>query len=290
MGHGSYSFAGRSMRAVASGYDHKSTQEIFKQRSVNNAMDPNGVTLRESRDSVDHPETFPIILALDETGSMGSIPHYLVKEGLPHMMEMIMANGIAHPQVLFLGIGDHECDRSPLQVGQFESSDPLLDKWLTDLYLEGGGGGNAGESYLLAWFFAQRYTVTDHLEKRGKKGLLITIGDEPVLKELSARVQKEIMGDGEYLDTTALEQLDKARERYDVFHLHMLQGSNGNRQDVKDGWKELMGDNCTFVQRREEVPTVIASIITGLPTGGKETVNEAPEPTEEILKPIEEML
>jgi hypothetical protein len=243
------------------GYTTKSAQEVFTQRNVNNAMNPNGVTLRESRDSAEHPASLPIILALDVTGSMGSIPHFLIGEGLPHMFEKIFKGGVKDPQVLFMGIGDHECDQAPLQIGQFESSDELLDKWLTTLWLEGKGGGNDGESYLLAWFFATRYVKTDHNEKRGKKGILITIGDEPTLSSLPSHAQKSIMGDGQYSDMTAAEVLDKAREKFDVWHLHMLQGSNGNRQDVKDGWKQLMGDHVVMVARREDVADVIADIV-----------------------------
>jgi len=256
MGHGTYSYSDRMVRSTSLGYDTKKSTEIFKQRSINNAMSPNGVTLRESRDSKDHPNSIPVIIALDETGSMGTIPHFLVKEGLPALMDKIIKAGVADPQVLFLGIGDHECDRSPLQVGQFESSDELLDKWLTDLYLEGNGGGNSGESYLLAWFFASQYTETDHFKKRGKKGILFTIGDEPTLKTLPAKVQKELMGPGQYSDVTAAELLDKAREQYEVFHLHLLQGSAGPRS--KDGWIQLMGDNVLFIQRREDVAQIIA--------------------------------
>ena len=86
---------------------------------------------------------------------MGHVPHALVQDGLPHIMETILKKGVEDPQVLFLAIGDHTCDEAPLQVGQFESSDELLDRWLTDVYLEGHGGGNDGESYMLAWYFAR---------------------------------------------------------------------------------------------------------------------------------------
>lgn len=274
MGHGSYSYSDRMLRSSVLGYDTKKSTEIFKQRSINNAMNPHGVTLRESRDSKDHPNSVPIIIALDETGSMGTIPHFLVKEGLPALMDKIIKAGVADPQVLFLGIGDHECDRSPLQVGQFESSDELLDKWLTDLYLEGNGGGNSGESYLLAWFFASKYTETDHFKKRGKKGILFTIGDEPTLKTLPARVQKELMGPGQYSDLTAAELLDKAREQYEVFHLHILQGSAGPRS--KDGWIQLMGDNVLFIQRREDVAQIIADkVVEVVKTQGKTVLTDS---------------
>jgi hypothetical protein len=280
MGHGSYSYSDREVRSESLGYRTKSAREIFTERSVNNAMDPNGVTLRESRDSEEHPNSIPIILALDETGSMGSIPHFLVKEGLPHMMDKIIKEGIPDPQVLFLGIGDHTCDQAPLQVGQFESSDGLLDHWLTSLYLEGHGGGNDGESYMLAWFFANRYTSTDHVEKRGKKGILFTVGDEPVLRDLHEYAQRKIMGDGQYEDMSSVELLDKAREKYEVFHLHIMEGSNGQRQDVQDGWKQLMGDHCILVQHKEDVARIIADKVLEVVSAQDGTTTAASKPEE----------
>ena len=122
MGCGTYSSAAREIRAVENGYHSKSTRDIFTERSLNSEMSPYGLDVRESRDSAEHPDSFPIIIALDVTGSMGSIPTYLVKKGLPDIMDKIIKSGIKGPQVLFLGIGDHEYDDAPLQVGQFESS------------------------------------------------------------------------------------------------------------------------------------------------------------------------
>lgn len=262
MGAGSYSSTARSYRAKVSGYYSKSAREIFSERSMNNAMNPNGVDIRESRDSEEHPESLAIILALDLTGSMGSIPHYLVKDGLPHIMQSIIDGGIADPQLLFLGVGDHECDRAPLQVGQFESSDALLDHWLTTVFIEGGGGGNAGESYHLAWYFAANHTSIDCFEKRNKKGFLFTIGDEPVLPNLPMREVKSIMGVPQAQDYTHVELLDKAKEMYEVYHLHLKQGSNGRSERVMNGWKQLMGDNLIIIDRKEDVSSVISEMVT----------------------------
>ena len=288
MGGGSYSYSDRSTRARKSGYDVKTTAEIFTARSVNNAMDPSGVMLREARDSDEHPCSIPVILALDVTGSMGSIPHFLVKEGLPDMMDKIIKDGVPDPQVLFLGIGDHECDSAPLQVGQFESSDELLDHWLTKLWIEGGGGANDGESYHLAWMFAGRYTATDHFEKRQKKGILFTVGDEPVLPDLPSRKQASIMGKGQYSNATKAELLDKARESYEVFHLHITQGSAGGRRDVQDGWKQLLGDNVIYVQRKEEVAQIIADTVLKVIQSQEGTVTETPPTEDKEEKPEKE--
>lgn len=285
MGGGSYSITERTVRAENLGYTTKSAQEIFKQRMINNAMNPNGINVRESRDSNEHPNSLAIVLALDVTGSMGSIPHHLVKEGLPNVMDGIIKSGINDPQVLFLGIGDHECDSAPLQVGQFESSDELLDKWLTDIYLEGGGGGNSGESYLLAWYLAAYHTSIDCLGKRGEKGFLFTIGDEPTLKEISKNTLKHIMGDGQYdnLDINIL--LEKVREMYYTYHIHLRQGSNGRNQRVMDGWKQLMGENLIILDDYKDIPQTIAEIVSS--NVAKHTVNKTKinkvEPEEIIL-------
>jgi hypothetical protein len=264
---GTYDPSIRTMRAKSMGFMSKSRNEIFSQRAINNAMDPNGVDVREARDSEEHPNSVAIVLALDETGSMGTIPHHLVKEGLPEVMGGIIQKGIKDPQVLFLGIGDHECDQAPLQVGQFESSDELLDKWLTDLYLEGGGGGNNGESYMLAWYFAGHHTSIDCWEKRKQKGFLFTIGDEPTLPELPAVVIKGIMGASQASTMSSTELLEKARETYEVYHFHVKQGSNGRRQDVVDGWKQLIGqDNLVIVEHHEDIAGKIADIVTQAPS------------------------
>ena len=169
MGNSSYDSSTRFSRAAASGYYLKSADDIFVQnkvRRIHESMDPSKAQLRESRDSKEHPLSVPIILALDVTGSMGEIPHYLIKDGLPNLMGGIIQRGIKDPQILFLAIGDYTYDSYPLQVGQFESGDEELDLWLTRTYIEGGGGGNEGESYSLAWYYGAKHTVTDSWEKR----------------------------------------------------------------------------------------------------------------------------
>lgn len=261
MGGGSYSLSSRSVRASSMGYDTKSAGEIFKRKTINSAMNPKGVKIRESRDSNEHPNSLAILLALDVTGSMGSVPHYLVKKGLPNIMDNIIKSGIKDPQLLFVGIGDHECDDCPLQVGQFESSDELLDKWLTDIYLEGGGGGNEGESYLLAWYFASKHTAIDCFEKRNQKGFLFTIGDEPVLRSVPKRVLRGIMGEGEYSSADASVLLDMARKTYNVFHIHIKETAAGSIRRTVDGWKQLLGKNLIVADRHEDVAGIIAETI-----------------------------
>ena len=261
MGHGKYSLKSRANRSKTQGYDTKSRADLFKKRSLDNRMNPHGITVRESRDSDEHPNSTPIILGLDVTGSMGAIPHKLLKDGLPTIMGTILERGIPDPQLCFLGIGDHKFDQAPLQVAQFESSDELLDQWLTNVYLEGGGGGNAGESYLLAWLFGAYYTAIDSLEKRDEKGYLFTIGDEPCLKHLPESTITDIMGNHQHGSLSAAELLEAVKEKYHVYHLLVQETYSGSDPKVKGDWTELMQEGLIVIDDYHDIPKTIAQTI-----------------------------
>lgn len=265
MGGGSYSYDSASARcftycSAAATDTSYMDKYVFTERSLNRDMDVKN-KIRESRDSDEHPKSFPIIIGLDVTGSMGYIPKELIKNGFPEIMKKIMDNGVEHAQVCFMGIGDSECDRAPIQVGQFETSDELTEKWLKSIYLEGGGGGNEGESYALAWYVAGRMTSTDSFEKRGKKGVLITIGDEPYLKTLRKKDAKELFGGAEK-DVDSLQLLDEARKSWDVYHINVVDYS-GIQPRVQNQWKETLGDHLINTESRDgkDIPDIIAGII-----------------------------
>lgn len=262
MGYSSYSHDSRSVRSVSAGYFKKSVDEIFtqnKEKKSHHEMDPNGISFRVCADSSAHPLTIPIQLYLDVTGSMGHIPHDMIKEGLPTLMGTLIQNGVQDASLMFGAIGDHETDRHPLQVGQFESGDEELDMWLTRTYLEGNGGGNSGESYLLAWYFAANHVQTDSFDKRGKKGFVFTIGDEPTLKNLPSSAVKSIMGDtavaqGSY---TAEQLLTLAQKENHVYHIFL---EHGHRK-CNDEWKQLMGPNLIVINDYTKVSRVISDVI-----------------------------
>lgn len=277
---------------VPDNYQTKAQNEVFQQRQLHHEMSPYGVKIRESRDSAEHPKSVAIIIGMDETGSMGVVPDLLVKEGLPHMMNAIYAAGVQDPQILFMGLGDHNCDRAPLQVGQFETSDELLDKWLMATYLEGGGGGNGGESYALAWFFASKHTAIDCHEKRGQKGVLITIGDEACHRDYPGRLLDSLMDGGENKDVTSAELLAKAREKYHCFHVHIAETSEGHNKKTIDGWREIMGDNLLIANSYRDVPKIITDAILSVVKGASPVTNvgTANPVTPVADKPSDQML
>lgn len=241
-----------------------SADDIFTNNRTGRASDqmlPKGVKFRESRDSDIHPDSLAIAVFLDETGSMGRIPEVLVREKLGPLMNTLIDHGVPHPQILFGGIGDHHSDNYPLQVGQFESGTAELDKWLTDIYLEGNGGGQSRESYTLAWLFAARHTSCDCFEKRGQKGFLFTIGDEAAWDVLQANALKAIMGYPEAEDLTDAQLLEEVQRTYHVFHIHVNEGSYRDDANVLGYWKKMLAERLIVLNDYNAIAETIATAV-----------------------------
>jgi hypothetical protein len=289
MGYSSYSTSSRNLRSETLYSSAVSTDAIFtqqKEKKAHESMLSQNLTKRECRDSETHPNTIPIILALDVTGSMGMIPDQLIREGLPKMMGNMIQKGATDASVCFIAIGDHACDDYPLQVGQFESGDEELDMWLTRTYLEGRGGGNNGESYMLAWLFGARHTEIDSYNKRNKKGFLFTVGDEPCLKSLPAYAIKEITSVNEKETLTSDELLAEAQKMYNVYHLHIIHSSQS--ESSLGEWKQRLGDNnCIEVNDYKMVADIISDIVIKNSTM---SAVEPSSPSSSLKSNIEEIL
>lgn len=245
-------------------YSKKSTNAIFKSnttRRVADDMNPYGLTFRESRDSTAHPNSLAIGVFLDVTGSMRNIPEHLIRHKLGSLMDTLLDHGVEDPQVLFAAIGDHISDRAPLQVGQFESGTDELNHCLSSIYLEGGGGGQTMESYLLAWMIAGRHTSIDCFEKRNKKGFLFTMGDEMSWDEVDADRLKGIMGYSEANPISAKDVLAQAQRMYHVFHIHVNEASYRDDPRIIGYWRDLLGENLLILDDQNAIAELIASTI-----------------------------
>ena len=241
-----------------------SVDDIFANNKTGRAslsMLPKGVKFRESRDSDIHPDSLSIAVFLDVTGSMGRIPEILVREKLGSLMNTLISHGILHPQILFGAIGDHISDRFPLQIGQFESGTAELDKWLTEIYIEGGGGGQSMESYTLAWLFGARHTSCDCFEKRGQKGFLFTIGDEAAWDTLQADALKELMGYPQASNLTDKQLLEEVQRSYHVFHIHINEASYKNDPHVLGYWKKLLSERLIVLEDYNAIAETIAATV-----------------------------
>lgn len=191
-----------------------SLRDYYTQSRIHPDMVPYKV-IRECVDSEEHPNTIPVILALDLTGSMGGA---CVKtaQSLNKIMTMLYEK-FTDIEFLIMGVGDLECDRAPVQVSQFES-DVRIAEHTDKLYMEHGGGGNGYESYTAAWYFGLKHTKLD-CWKRGKKGIIITMGDEPLNPILYKKQIKAVFGDSVEADVRTEELYKMATEKFDIYHI-----------------------------------------------------------------------
>lgn len=251
MGRGSYTASDwASLRSSRRLTDSNRTENVFTAKSAHMIYDVTHITRRESRDNEDSPRSTPVIIGFDVTASMG----YLAKELSVHAVNeavMSLRNGsaITNPQFLCAAIGDSKSDTTPLQVTQFES-DIRIIRQLTDLYLEGGGGGNYGESYHLLWYFAAYRTAADCFEKRGEKGLLFTIGDDACHPQLTAAEIRRVFGVSNALTLSGEELIAAAEKHWQLFHIHIETGSDYSAA-VLQQWLTLLPGRVAVIHKND---------------------------------------
>jgi hypothetical protein len=250
--------------------DSRSAAETFN-KSADPKFDPRKIGLRESCESKDKPNVTPIIIALDVTGSMGVIPEALIKGGLGNLMKNLLAKkSIPNPHIMFMAVGDVNCDRAPLQVTQFEA-DVRIAEQLKNLYLEGGGGGNGSESYPIAWHFAASRTALDSFNKREEKGMLFTIGDDYAPEKISGYHLDKFLGEENSRDLTTREMLKMAQDKFEVFHLGIQQSSTYTT-DVKRSWTSLLGERHIAVADYTQIDKTIVETIDAI-VGQRNRIN-----------------
>jgi len=260
---GSGTFDPKAYATYTSSTAGKSRAAVFTSRSMHEKLDPKDVKIRESRDSKDNPRSTPIIVALDVTGSMGQHADYIARKGLGTLFNEILASKpITDPHIMFMALGDAACDSSPLQVSQFEADNRIVEQ-LTQIFLEGGGGGNKTESYDFPWYFAANHTEHDSLIKRGKRGYLFTIGDEESPAGLTKEQIKRVIGDDVQGKLSPEELLAEVQRKYDVFHIIVAQGDYASRSPdtVRDSWNKLLGQHAIWLEDCTKLAETIVSAI-----------------------------
>ncbi len=226
-------------------------------RTAHPALDPKGVVHRESRDSDEHPQSTPIAVLFDVTGSMGGVPRVLQTK-LPQLLGLLTRKGYAtDPHIMFGAVGDATCDRVPLQVGQFES-DNRMDDDLARIVLEGGGGGQKRESYELAMYFMARHTATDRLARRGRRGYLFLIGDEMPYPQVKPREVRAVLGAelGEPIATEAI--LAELQRAFEVYFIMPTAAGWGGDAEILKRWRGLLGQNVIELDDLDAVCETIA--------------------------------
>lgn len=245
--------------SVGKSYDSSSgrvSHQTFKAKTLKQVMNPKDV-IRECANTDEHPNTIPVILGLDVTGSMG---HACIETA--SALGVIMTNlydKFKDIEFCIMGIGDFECDDYPLQVSQFES-DIRIAQSIDNIYMEHGGGGNGYESYSAAWLFGLYRTKLDAFEQQGRKGIIITMGDEPLNPCLEKGEVERVLGSFECILRTD-DLYRKAKEKFDIFHISITDTSTYRELSSKiESSFKLLGENYKSCSVNELAHTITECI------------------------------
>lgn len=240
----------------------KSIDDIFNSK-LDPQLDPSKFSVRESFDSDENPLSTPIIVAVDQTGSMGFLSESLIRQGLGTLVESIYdRKPVTDPHIMCMALGDAWSDKAPLQVTQFEA-DIRIAEQLSKFYLEGNGGGNGFESYNLPWYFAATRTKCDAWQKRKAKGFLFTIGDEPPPPTLEAAHVKRFLNGGLQNDLSTADLLKMTKEKWEVFHIIVEEGTfcRSRPEFTKGAWHKILGEKAISLSDHQNLPELIVSIL-----------------------------
>lgn len=235
-----------------------SLQDFYQQTHIHEDLKPYKV-IRECCDSEEHPNTIPVIIGLDVTGSMGRA---CVKtaQNLNTIITSLY-DKFDDIEFMIMGIGDLAYDFAPIQASQFES-DVRIAEHLDKVYMEHGGGGNGFESYTAAWYFGLHHTKLD-CWKRGKKGIIITMGDEPLNPYLPKVPLRDITGDNLEADVKTKELYELTKEKFDIYHIAIDDIDDCYQRyktRVDKTFKEVLNEDYK-ISTLDELPSTIVKCI-----------------------------
>lgn len=247
---------GRSVSTSGAISGSYSNQDMFKARTIDSALDPKNV-IRECCDTEEHPSTIPVILALDVTGSMGESAVEVAKK-----LNIIMTKlyeKITDVEFMIMGIGDLSCDYHPIQASQFES-DVRIAEQLDKIYFEFGGGGNNYESYTAAWYFGSRHTKLDCIN-RGRKGIIITMGDEQLNPYLPYKSLSAVTGDNLQNHVETKDLYEEASQKFNIYHLDVDHHRRWDEVEIVKSFKKYLDDTHFRRVNMDSITNEIVDII-----------------------------
>lgn len=274
--------AGRMVAKDGSISGSYSNQEMFRMRGLHPMLDPKNV-IRECCDTEEHPNTIPVILALDVTGSMGQAAVEVAKKLNLIMTELY--DKVEDVEFMIMGIGDLTYDQAPIQISQFES-DIRIAEQLDKLYFEFGGGGNNFESYTAAWYMGARHTRLD-CWKRGKRGIIITMGDERLNPYLPLKGNRSGLamatGDALQADIETKYLYREVTKKYDIYHLDVNHRWRLDKDNIEKSFRKYLDGNHFREVTLDTITDEIVDIVVN-------SQNETASPLEKVQSYFEKVI
>lgn len=253
---------------VWAGHDFSSARKAYDSHAGRSYADATaaGKVLKDLLpDEITTNSTAPLIVVVDQTGSMGEWPKIMFSK-LPYLEHETKEYMGDDAEFCFMAVGDaHNGEKYPLQARPFAKGLDLK-KRLEELVIEGNGGGNGGETYELAALYALKNIKMP----KAIKPIIIFIGDEKPFNVISKDMADNYCGVKLDKATPTPEVFKALREKMEVYFIQKSygsgnSGSNSISSDDKDAfntWADLLGkDHIAMLPSADRVVDVIFGIL-----------------------------
>jgi len=232
---------------VWKGHDFASARRTYDAhvgRSYDAAVTAGKGTKDLIAENVKTDSSAPLVIVVDETGSMGDWPATMFSK-LPYLENELKEYMGEDAEICFMAIGDAYCnEKYPLQVRPFAKGLELKDR-LKELVIEGGGGGQTTETYELAALFA-----AEKMEiPKAVKPIMIFIGDEQCYDSISPDHAEKLLGIKLQKSLSTEQVFKKLKEKFSVYLIRKPYGSSSvnslSEEDrrITKHWAGLVGDD-----------------------------------------------
>lgn len=261
-------------------------------KTIHPTLDPKRINSKpfgklEARDSTEHPDSHPVLVCFDVTGS-NKARAVEAQQRLNTLMGLL-TKYVPDPQVAVAANDDYKVEpEGAVQISDFES-DNRIDESIRNVWLVGNGGGNDGESYTLLLYAAARKTVLDCFEKRGKKGYMFMYADEPFYDagarrgsgyEHRAVVEKKevkaVFGDDIQEDIPLVDIIEEVSAMYNLYIIW----PQGGYSHAREQYVELFGDESVITSQH---PNLICELIASI-VGMNENKVSKDDAIEDLIK------
>jgi len=205
---------------------------------------------------------FPLVIAVDVTGSMRTFPQLifeklciLYNEALYFLPEELKDTF----EISFAAIGDAYTDGYPLQITDFAKGFEL-DKNIKSLYPEGGGGGQARETYeLIAYYYSKHCQMPSAL--KAPRPMFVFIGDEGFYAKTNRSQIINLIGDKPETDLFSNEIFEELKKKFDVYNLRIKYEYDASEKEINKMWQEVLGPERVIMLNE---PRRVVDVILGL--------------------------
>lgn len=252
-------WAGHNFASARKAYDSHAG------RSYSDAVAANKATKDLIAKDVKTDSTAPVIVVVDQTGSMGEWPKIMFSK-LPYLEHETKEYLGDDAEFCFMAIGDaHNNETYPLQVRPF-SKGLDLKKRLEELVIEGNGGGQGTETYELAALFAAECVSMP----KAIKPIIIFIGDEMPYSTIDKQHAADLCGIKLEKTLTTEACFKKLQQKMAVYFIQKSYGDGGgSKNNISEddrrcfnAWSKLVGDDhIAVLPSADRVVDVIFGIL-----------------------------